>query len=129
MATSKKTTAKKSTTIKPIAKKAMSATKATFKAAAKKTSAVKTTAGFTKNDNGLYVPAMYSKPVPAGKLQEGFKKAKQEITKMIGEIADIMTDKYKISEITLSASFSADGKFLGFGVGGATTITLKISPE
>ncbi|MCW8965813.1 MAG: hypothetical protein OQK82_03870 [Candidatus Pacearchaeota archaeon] len=68
-------------------------------------------------------------PVPANKLRTGFKKAKKEIDSIVEEIASTMTESYTISEIELSASFSADGKFMGFGVGGAATIKIKITPE
>lgn len=38
-------------------------------------------------------------------------------------------ESYSISEIELAASFGADGKFMGFSVGGATSIKIKIRPE
>ena len=82
--------------------------------------------------NGIYIPNEYIKsvpPVPPGKLRAGFSKAKNEINGFVSEIMETMTTNYKISEIELSASFSADGKFLGFGVGGAATIKIKLTPE
>jgi hypothetical protein len=67
-------------------------------------------------------------PVDTSALRKGFDKAKKEINDMINEIAGIMTASYNISEIELTISFSADGKFLGFGVGGAASIKIKIAP-
>jgi hypothetical protein len=37
-------------------------------------------------------------------------------------------DGFDINEIEIAISFSAEGKFLGFGVGGAASITLRIKP-
>ena len=68
-----------------------------------------------KLQNNLYVP---DKIVQASALRKGFESAKKEIRAMVDEIAGIMNDDYKIGEIELMVSFSADGKFMGFGVGG-----------
>lgn len=84
---------------------------------------------FAENEAGLLVPYHLHKPVPAGKLMEGFEKAKSQIKRMTKEIVSTMNQDYIISEIELSASFNADGKFMGFGVGGAATIKIKISPD
>ena len=84
---------------------------------------------FAENEDGLLVPYHLHRPVPAGKLMEGFEKAKSHIKRMTKEIVSTMNQDYIISEIELSASFNADGKFMGFGVGGAATIKIKISPD
>ena len=79
--------------------------------------------------NGLLIKeADLPKPVDASALKKGFDKAKKEIKNMVNEIASIMTTQYSISEIELTVSFSAEGKFMGFGVGGATSIKIKIAP-
>jgi hypothetical protein len=79
--------------------------------------------------NGVLVKeADLPKPVDASSLRKGLEKAKRDIKNMINEIADIMTAQYSISEIELSVSFNAEGKFMGFGVGGATSIKIKIAP-
>lgn len=39
-----------------------------------------------------------------------------------------MKGEYSIREIELSASFNADGKFMGFGVGSDMAIKIRISP-
>ncbi len=84
--------------------------------------------GMSETRSGLLVPNNVIQPVPANKLRNGFEKAKTEIKDMIEEIASILTSEYKIKEIELEVSFSADGKFLGFGVGGSTSIKIKITP-
>jgi hypothetical protein len=84
---------------------------------------------YKQSPNGIYLPHKYLDPVPASKLRSGFSKAKDEINGLISEIVETMTKSYTISEIELSASFNADGKFLGIGVGGAATITIRITPE
>jgi len=118
-----KTSVKKKAVVKKaVAKKAVAA-------AAKKKAIRKTPPGYELNESGLYTPSGTSKPVPASKLRAGFKKAKKEINSIIEEIASTMTESYVISEIELSASFNADGKFMGFGVGGAATIKIKIKPD
>lgn len=39
-----------------------------------------------------------------------------------------MTMDFEVSEIELSMSFSAKGEFLGFRIGGAASIKVKIKP-
>ena len=69
-----------------------------------------------------------SKPVPASKLREGLAAAQDDIKQSLQEIATIMTMNFEVAEIELSMSFSAKGEFLGFGVGGAASIKVKIKP-
>jgi len=66
--------------------------------------------------------------IPATKLRKGLAAAQTEIKESLQEIATLLTLDFEVSEIELSISFSADGKFLGFGVGGATSIKVKIRP-
>ena len=56
-------------------------------------------------------------------------KAQSEIRESLQEITAALSMNFEISEIELSISFSADGKFLGFGVGGATSLKIKIRPS
>ena len=87
--------------------------------------------GFGTNPKGLVlVPENFvtGAVTPASKLKEGMAKAQSEIRESLQEIANILTMDFEISEIELSISFSADGKFLGFGIGGATSIKVKIKP-
>lgn len=69
-----------------------------------------------------------SKTVPASKLREGLSAAQDDIKQSLQEIATIMTMDFEVSEIELSMSFSAKGEFLGFGIGGAASIKVKIKP-
>ena len=85
--------------------------------------------GYVPTSAGVLVPARYAeKPVPSNKLVRGLTAARSQIEKAIGELASIMTEDYRIDEIEFSVSFDADGRFLGFGVGGAASIKVKIKP-
>lgn len=87
--------------------------------------------GFSINSDGLlFVPSSSNKTsiTPASKLRNGITKAKNEIRQSLQDIATLMTMDFEVSEIEFSVSFSADGKFLGFGVGGAASIKVKIKP-
>lgn len=86
-------------------------------------------ASYTKSQGGVFVPQNVLTPVPSSKLRDGFLKARKEISKFVEELVETMTEEYTISEIELSASFNADGKFMGFGIGGAATITIRIAPK
>lgn len=66
--------------------------------------------------------------VEPSQLRKGITKAKDEINDLIQEVIDTSTSDYDIHEIEFAASFSADGKFMGIGVGGAATITFRIRP-
>ena len=65
--------------------------------------------------------------VPPSKIMGGFEQAQKEIKKLLDGMTEFAED-YEVSEIELSVSFSADGKFLGFGVGGATSMKIKLTP-
>ena len=110
--------------------------KKTARKAAKKKTARKTgsriqkrTQGYIETESGILLPKQLITPVKASKLKTGFSNAKKEIDKVLQEIVSSMKGEYKITEIELVASFSADGKFMGFGVGGAASIKIKIAPE
>lgn len=88
----------------------------------------------TVGETGLVIPA---KAVPlatevgvvaADKLKAGLAQAQKRIRELLQEMVDTATDDYEIAEIELSASFSADGKFMGFGVGGQASIVFRIRP-
>jgi hypothetical protein len=66
--------------------------------------------------------------VPASKLQSGIAKAREQISGVLQELLEATRDGYEVTEIELSASFNADGKFLGFGVGGEMSICFKVRP-
>ena len=109
--------AKKAASRKPAAKRAIPKNPKTHKLSA----------------GGVYIPnALVTDSsegvVSASKLQKGFAAAKNQIANLIQEIVDTATEDYEITEIEFKASFSADGKFLGFGVGGEATIVIRIRP-
>ena len=83
--------------------------------------------GYSITDAGLIVSD--TTPVPANRIRTGFEQAHKEINKILQQFANSLADGFTIKEIELSASFNAEGKFLGFGVGGAATVTVRIGPE
>lgn len=87
--------------------------------------------GYLQSAGGLLVPAVISEevtPVSPAKIRSGLSKARTEIKKLMEELSEL-TEGYTVAEIELAASFNADGKFLGIGVGGATTIKVRFRPE
>ncbi|MDZ7660928.1 hypothetical protein [Thiohalophilus sp.] len=117
---------------KRVVTKKSDASKKRKKAASKKSAKkkiAKKPAGYKRSSGGVYVPDKTQTPVPVSKLRQGYSKAKDEINSIAEEIISTMTDDYFVSEIEFAASFSADGKFLGIGVGGAATVTIRIKPD
>lgn len=87
--------------------------------------------GYLESAGGLLIPARIGEevmPVPPAKIRSGLSKARDEIKKLMEALSEL-TEGYTVSEIELAASFNADGKFLGIGVGGATTIKVRFRPE
>ena len=86
--------------------------------------------GHKLSPGGILVPESEIKgtPVKADKLKDGIGAASKKIGELVQEIVDTSTEDYSISEIELTASFNADGKFMGFGVGGEASIVIKIKP-
>ena len=119
---------------KPAAKKAVAkkseAKKAVVSKPAAKRPLPKVPVGYSNSTSGILIPSGASNRdvVPPSKLRAGIKAAQAEIRKSLDDIISIMTQDFEIYEIELTASFNADGKFLGFGVGGAATITIRIRP-
>jgi hypothetical protein len=81
--------------------------------------------------NGLHVPlgSPSGKVVPPSKFASGLEASQKQIRHSLSELASVFTQDFEVSEIELSVSFSADGKFLGFGVGGAMSVKVKIKPS
>ena len=95
--------------------------------AAKRAPLKRLPAGYRVSTGGrLLVPSVVV--VEPSQLRKGITKAKDEINDLIQEMIDSSTADYDIHEIEFAASFSADGKFMGIGVGGAATITFRIRP-
>lgn len=124
-----------------VKKSAKKATKKSAKKAARKSSAKKaakraiprSSPTHKLSPGGVLVPestvtGSSESLVSASKLQRGLASAKTQITNLIQEIVDTATEDYEISELEFAASFNADGKFLGFGVGGEATIVIRIRP-
>ena len=120
-----KNTAKRKTAQKRVSKK--TATRKTAKRKTAKRKIGSNPSGYSTSGGGLLIPKDH-KPVPPKKIESGISKAKKEIESLMESLSDL-TDGYQVAEIELAASFSADGKFLGIGVGGATTISIKFKPE
>jgi len=128
--------------MKPPAKKASppaSAAKATAKKSVVKAPAKKITRkpvagggaepGYQVSAGGLLVPETMGVVVTPSKFRSGLKSAQAAIQESIGEFTQFMSQDMEVFEIGLSISFNAEGKFLGFGVGGATSVTIKIRPK
>jgi hypothetical protein len=84
--------------------------------------------GFASNDKRP-LPQEQQKTVSATALKRGFERAKDEITGMCDEISALMTSRYNIGKVELTVSFNAAGEFIGFGAGGAASITITIIPS
>jgi hypothetical protein len=66
--------------------------------------------------------------VAPSRLRKGLAAAKLELDAAIDGLVSTLTGRYEIKEIKLVASFNAEGKFLGFGVGGAASMEITICP-
>lgn len=108
--------------------------KASLKPAAKKAPIKKTFPGFRASHSGnVIIPTSFDGTfgedvVKTSRLQAGIRKAKDDIASVIREVFEIATAEYYIESIDISLSFSADGKFMGVGVGGATSVRISVKP-
>lgn len=59
---------------------------------------------------------------------KGITDAKKKIKRMLFEFADSLGDDFDVEGIEVEASFNADGKFLGFGAGGAVNMKIRVKP-
>ncbi len=84
--------------------------------------------GYGITDGGFFLPESMLKPVPASKMSDGLSKARKKMIRVMSEFASSLAGDYSISEIEFTASFDAEGKFLGFGFGGAASIKITIKP-
>ena len=117
--------------VKPAAKKAV-AKPAVRRGVGKPAGSIrgKTELGYTVQPSGLHVltESTTSTVITPGKLQVGIESAKSQIKSTLQNLATVFTEDFEVAEIELSVTFSADGKFLGFGTGGAMSIKVKIRP-
>jgi hypothetical protein len=120
-----------SATPKPVVKKVV-AKPAAKKVAVRQGRAIRGKAepGFTIQSSGILVPDKHTTPtvVSPGRLQAGIESAKNQIKGTLQNLAAVFTEDFEVAEIELSVTFSADGKFLGFGTGGAMSIMVRIRP-
>lgn len=120
---------KKNTSTTKMAKKKTTIVRCAEKSPFKDDFIQRTPPGY-QNHRGVILPVdIKPELVSTSKIKVGLKKAQDEIKGMIQNIVDTMIGDYSIKEIELMASFSADGKFLGIGVGGATSIKITIAPD
>ena len=86
--------------------------------------------GFIQGSTRLFLPTSVAKPVvvPSNKLREGLEAAQGQIKKTLQGFASVFTQDFEVAEISLTLSFNAEGKFLGFGAGGAMSVAIKIVP-
>ena len=104
--------------------------KATKRKATRRRPITKAPAGYKILDSsGLAVPESAAKAISPSKMRDGIGKASKAISRILEDLASSVTDGFEVKEIELTASFSAEGKFLGFGVGGATSITFRVGPS
>ena len=66
--------------------------------------------------------------VSAENLKKGIKAANRALADTLEEFGKGICGDYDISALELPVSFSADGRFLGFGKGGSLTINLTMTP-
>ena len=64
----------------------------------------------------------------ASQLKAGVRQANRALAEVIEQFGSTIEGGYDISELEVSVSFGDDGKFLGFGKGGALSMTLSITP-
>jgi hypothetical protein len=111
---------------RPVAKKA--AAKPSSRTAGRDSSDVEP--GFTVGAAGIQVPVKLQNAavVTPKALKTGLSKAKEAMKSTISDLVGSVADGFEITEMELSVSFDAKGSFLGFGVGGATSIKIKVKP-
>ena len=125
--TKRKTTKKKVTKRKPAAKK-VTKKRVTAKKPRKKVTHKKPS-GYVTTPGGLVVPEGAIDPVPPSKLSKGLSSAMSEIESFVDQVVSKLSNTAEVEQVELDVSFSADGKFLGFGVGGAVSVRITITPD
>ena len=84
--------------------------------------------GYTITPGGMAIPSDAAEPVKPSRIRKGIEHASAEIAGMIHEL-DRAVAGVEIAEIELTVSFDAQGKFVGIGVGGATSIAVRFKPS
>lgn len=91
----------------------------------------RTELGYKPHENGeVLVPVSFDTDhvVSPNKLIAGIEASRDQIKKTLRNLTSVFVEDFEVSEIELAVSFSADGKFLGFGVGGSMSVKVKIRP-
>lgn len=87
---------------------------------------------YQRGDGRLLLPNRHrdstNGPVAPSKIQNGIDIARGELRGIVESLNDV-SDGLSVAGIELEVSFSADGKFLGIGVGGATSIKVAFAPS
>lgn len=121
-----------------MAKKLKSAKKTSSKRVAKKKGAKKKAgrgrppAGFKRrSSSNLFVPTTHEESVVVNttKIEQGITEAQFHIRRAVHSMQETLGDDIELTEVQLELSFSADGKFLGIGIGGATSIRITVKPS
>lgn len=87
-----------------------------------------------KGPSGLFVPAelvsisQANRPITAPKFAKGIGELFDELGSLSKAGTFDIEGNFEVRDITLTASFSADGKFMGFGIGGAASIAITLGP-
>jgi hypothetical protein len=73
-------------------------------------------------------PPAGAQPVPAQKLKDGVVQANKALAGLIEQFGNTIHGDYDISQLEATVSFDRDGRFIGFGTGGAVSFSLTITP-
>lgn len=68
------------------------------------------------------------KVVNPAKLLSGLETSKTQIRKQLQQVAEMLGQDDEVVEIEVALSFNSEGKFIGFGEGGAASIKVKVQP-
>lgn len=72
--------------------------------------------------------APVAQPVSAERLKAGVADANRALGEVVEKFGHTLRGDYDISQLEVTVSFGQDGRFLGFGAGGAASMTLSITP-
>ena len=92
-------------------------------------------AGFATGRYGILVPDAIAtnqvpkKPIAPSKLAKGLVELMEELDSLAADDLFTTSKSFEVQEVSLTASFSAEGRFVGFGIGGATSISLTLGPR
>ena len=85
--------------------------------------------GYATTQTGLLAPSALVGPIKASKMRSGLKEASKALCELMNEFDISLGNSYCMKEIELALSFNAEGKFMGFGIGGATSISIRVAPK